>query len=74
MSSKRKHKEGNLISFKVLLTTEGNIVSELSGIPIDKIDMVFSKEDRKIIKTLVEQAKIKLEPLHLHLQREIQAL
>lgn len=70
----KQNREGNLISFKVLLTAEGNLVTEISGIPLDKIDKVFSKEDRKIIKTLVEQAKIKLEPLHLHLQREIQAL
>ena len=70
----KQNREGNLISFKVLLTAEGNLVTEISGIPLDKIDKVFSKEDRKSIKTLVEQAKIKLEPLHLHLQREIQAL
>ena len=70
----KQNREGNLISFKVLLTAEGNLVTEISGIPLDKIDKVFSKEDRKLIKTLVEQAKIKLEPLHLHLQREIQAL
>jgi len=70
----KQNREGNLISFKVLLTSEGNLVTELSGIPLDKIDNVFSKDDRKIIKTLVEQAQIKLEPLHLYLQREIQAL
>ena len=70
----KNKKEANLISFKVVLTSEGQLVTELSELPIDKVDGVFSNLDRQVIKTLLKEAKTKLEPLHLHLQKEIQAL
>ena len=58
----------------MLLTPEGKIVSEISEFPLDKIDIVFSEMDRQLIKVLLQRAKAKLEPLHVYLQREIQAL
>tara|TARA_R110001592_G_scaffold1456_1_gene8679 strand:+ start:88 stop:306 length:219 start_codon:yes stop_codon:yes gene_type:complete len=67
-------KEGNLISFKVVLTSEGQLVTELSELPLDKVDSLFSKIDRQVIKTLIKEAKTKLKPLHLYLQKEIQSL
>jgi|TARA_R110001592_G_scaffold25879_1_gene97801 hypothetical protein len=70
----KNKKEANLISFKVVLTSEGQLVTELSELPIDKVEGIFSKLDRQVIKTLLQEAKTKLEPLHLHLQKEIQAL
>ena len=39
-----------------------------------KVDSIFAEHDKKIIKTLIERADAKLKPLHLYLQREIQAL
>ena len=74
MKRKEKKSDGNLISFSVLLTPEGKIVSEISEFPLDKIDIVFSEMDRQLIKVLLQRAKVKLEPLHVYLQREIQAL
>lgn len=74
MKRKKNKSEGNLISFQILLTRDGKIVSEISEFPIEKVDSVFAKHDRKIIKVLLERAKIKLEPLHKYLQSEIQAL
>ena len=72
---KRNNKdEGNFISFKVLLTPDGKIVSEISSFPPEKVDSIFAEHDKKIIKTLIERADAKLKPLHLYLQREIQAL
>ncbi len=71
---KRTREEGNLISFKVLLTPEGKIVSEISAFPTDKVDSIFAEHDKKIIRTLIERADAKLKPLHLYLQKEIQAL
>jgi len=70
----KNKKEANLISFKVVLTSEGKLVTELSELPIDKVEGIFSKLDRQVIKTLLKEAKTKLKPLHLHLQKEIQAL
>jgi len=74
MKRKEKKNDGNLISFSVLLTPEGKIVSEISEFPVDKVDVVFSEMDRQIIRVLLQRAKAKLEPLHVYLQREIQAL
>ena len=70
----KKRKEANLISFKLLLTYDGNIVTEISGLPLYKVDTVFSKADRRIIKTLIQRAQARLEPLHSYLQDEVQAL
>ena len=74
MRKKKNREEGNLISFKVLLTPDGKFVSEISEFPINKVDDVFAKMDRQVIKVLLKRAKTKLEPLHLYLQNEIQAL
>ena len=58
----------------MLLTPDGKIVSEISEFPINKIDEVFAKMDRQVIKVLLNRAKSKLDPLHNYLQSEIQAL
>ena len=70
----KKRKEANLISFKLLLNYDGKLLTEISVLPLHKVNSVFSKADRKIIKTLIEQAELKLKPLHSYLQDEIQAL
>ena len=72
MKREKKRSDGNLISFSVLLTPEGKIVSEISEFPVDQVDVVFSEMDRQIIRVLLQRAKAKLEPLHVYLQREIQ--
>ena len=69
-----KNKEANLISFKVLVTADGKLITELSQFPIEKINKTFALEDRQVIKTLVQRAKVKLEPLHVELQKELDAL
>ena len=74
MKKKKQRSEGNLISFKVLLTPDGKIVSEVSEFPVEKVDEVFAAMDRQVIKVLLQRAKAKLEPLHNYLQSEIQSL
>ena len=37
----KKKKEANLISFKVLLTANNDIVTELSMLPMEEVDNVF---------------------------------
>jgi hypothetical protein len=68
------NKEANLISFKVLLTRENKIVTELSMLPEDKVDTVFPNHEREIIKSIVRNGKVKLEPLHKYLEKEVNAL
>jgi len=69
-----KNKEANLISFKVLITADGKLITELSEFPLEKINKTFTIEDRQVIKTLIQRAKVKLEPLHVELQKELDAL
>ena len=67
-------KEANLISFKVLLTKENKIVTELSMLPENEVDNVFPICEKEIIKNIIRNAKTKLEPLHKFLEREVNAL
>jgi|TARA_R100001015_G_C4548727_1_gene111068 hypothetical protein len=68
------NKEANLISFKVLLTRENKIVTELSMLPEDKVDTVFPNHEREIIKSIIRNGKVKLDPLHKYLEKEVNAL
>jgi len=69
----RKH-EANLISFQLLLNSKNQIISELKYVPEKDIERMFSKEEAIILGTLLERAKVKLEPLHNYLQKEVNAL
>ena len=52
--------EANLISFKVLLTKDNKIVTELSQLPLDKVDGCFPEHDRVLIKTLLSLQKMQM--------------
>jgi|LULI01.1.fsa_nt_gb hypothetical protein len=69
-----KGKEGNIISFKVLLNSSGIVMTELAGIPEEELSKVFKGEDLVLIKKLVTLSKQKLDPLHSYLEQELQAL
>ena len=49
MKKKKQRSEGNLISFKVLLTPDGKIVSEVSEFPVEKVDEVFAANPARIL-------------------------
>jgi len=66
--------EGNLVSFKVFLARDGSIVSELKHLPIYEIDNLFNKEDVATIAKIIREGLRKLEPLHKHLEKEVQAI
>jgi len=67
-------KDGNLISFKVLINSEGNIVTEMSGIPINDLDKIFKDDELSLIKTIILLTQLKLEPIHEYLSEELSAL
>jgi len=66
--------EGNLVSFKVFLARDGSIVSELKHLPIYEVDSLFSEEDVATIAKIIREGLRKLEPLHKHLEKEVQAI
>ena len=70
----KNKEEGNLVSFKVFLARDGSIVSELKHLPIYEVDNLFDKEDVATIAKIIREGLTKLEPLHKHLEKEVQAL
>ena len=66
--------EGNLVSFRVFLTRDGNVISEFSHLPLEEIDKVFSSDEIPIIRKIVKEGCSSLEGLHHHLEREVQAI
>jgi hypothetical protein len=47
--------EANLVSFKVLLTRNNDIVTEFSMLPEDMVDEIFPLDERDIIKTILHK-------------------
>jgi hypothetical protein len=67
-------KEGNIISFKLLLDRGGVVVTELSGIPERELSKIFKDDDLVLMRTLLRLCNEKLQPLHSQLEEELDAL
>jgi len=67
-------KEANILSYRILLDNKGNLITEFSGLPLEKVHTVFKGHDMRIIKKLIEEGHLHLDKLHDHLQREVQAI
>ena len=68
-------KEGNILSFKILINNKGRLVTELSGLPESEINNVFKDlETQAYIRTLVREGRAKLSGLHEYLENELAAL
>jgi len=66
--------EANLVSFKVLLTRNNDIVTEFSMLPEDMVNEIFPPDERDVIKTILRNGKIKMGDLHNFFQRELNVL
>jgi predicted GTPase len=66
-----KNKEGNILSFKILIDSKGNLVTELSGLLEKDARKIFNKEDLPIIERVIREGRVKLEPLHKFLEEEL---
>ena len=68
-------KEGNILSFKILVDSKGNLVTELSGVPEEDVDKIFKEEEeRVVINKIIKEGLVKLATLHEYLEKELQAL
>ena len=68
-------KEGNILSFKIMIDSKGTLVTELSQLPEEAVSKIFAEDDDKIlIRKLIREALLKLENLHGYLEKELQAL
>ena len=68
-------KDGNILSFKILIDSSGVLVTELSQLPEEAVSKIFSEDDDKIlIRKVIREGLLKLENLHSFLESELQAL
>ena len=67
-------KEGNILSFRVLIDSSGNLVTELSGPPEREAHKIFKGEDLILIKKVIREGLVKLDKLHVYLENELDAL
>ena len=68
-------KEGNILSFKILINNKGRLVTELSGLPESEINNVFKDvETQAYIRTLIREGRSKLSGLHEYLEKQIASL
>ena len=65
------NKEGNILSFKILIDSKGNLVTELSGLLEKDARKIFNKYDLPIIEKVIREGRIKMEPIHKFLEEEL---
>tara|TARA_B100000424_G_scaffold186020_1_gene144351 strand:- start:2708 stop:2926 length:219 start_codon:yes stop_codon:yes gene_type:complete len=66
--------EGNLVSFRLFITTDGSIISEYKYLPERNIKKIFSSKESYIIEKIVREGRLKLEPLHDFIEKEVQSI
>jgi hypothetical protein len=66
--------EANLVSFKVILNRNNEIITEFSILPENMVNKIFPKDERDVIKSILRNGKTKLGDLHSFFQRELNVL
>ena len=66
--------EGNIISFKVFVNRKGQVMSEYSKLPVEKLATIFEDDDIPLVKKILNEVDTKVGSLHSHLEKELEAL
>tara|TARA_B100001250_G_C19729708_1_gene757853 strand:+ start:450 stop:677 length:228 start_codon:yes stop_codon:yes gene_type:complete len=69
-----KAKEANILSFRVLFDTKGNLVTEVGGLPIEDASKVFKGTDLTIVQTIIREGRQKIFDIHRDIENELDAL
>jgi hypothetical protein len=69
-----KAKEANILSFRVLFDTKGNLVTEVGGLPIKDANKVFKGKDLTIVQTIIREGRQKIFDIHRDIENELDAL
>ena len=69
-----KAKEANILSFRILFDTKGQLVTEISGLPLNDAKKAFSGTDLKIIQTVIREGRQRIQDIHNELETELDAL
>ena len=69
-----KAKEANILSYRILFDTKGQLITEISGLPMQDAGKAFKGSDLKIIQTVIREGRQKLNTIHNELEAELDAL
>ena len=69
-----KSKEANVLGFKILINSDGHVVTEMSGIPEKDMHKAFKDDELELMRKIVLLTKPKLEEIHEFLESELSAL
>ena len=69
-----KAKEANILSFRVLFDSKGQLVTEVGGLPIEEAKKVFKGTDLKIMQTIIREGRQKIFKIHNELEAELDSL
>jgi hypothetical protein len=69
-----KAKEANILSYRILFDTKGQLITELSGLPLKDAGKAFSGSDLKIMETVIREGRIHFSKFHDKLEAELDAL
>jgi len=59
-----KAKEANILSYRILFDTKGQLVTEVGGLPIEDANKVFKGTDLKIIQTIIREGRQRIFNIH----------
>jgi hypothetical protein len=66
--------EGNVISFKVFIDSDGLLMTEYSKLPKDKLVQIFGGNDLCYIEKILNKVDPKFRNLHKELEEELEVL
>ncbi len=66
--------EGNVISFKVFIDSEGLLMTEYSKLPKNKLAQIFKGNDLCYIEKILGKVDPKFKNLHQEIQEELEVL
>jgi hypothetical protein len=66
-----KEQEANLLSFRIIVNHSGAILTEIGGLPEEKLHTVFKGDELILVRKIIRDAKPKLEKMHKFLEDEL---
>jgi hypothetical protein len=70
---KNKKNEATLIGYKILFDKKGNLVTERISTDIKKLKKYFSQEDYSMVRSIINEATIKLDKIHNEIEGALNA-
>ena len=66
-------KEANILSFRIIVNHSGAVLTEISGLPEDRLHEIFKGNELVLVRKIIREAKPKLEKMHDFLEKELTA-